>query len=114
LPADILDALSAGKISEGHARPLMMLNDRPQEQSTLFKEIMFRKLTVREAESIARKIAVEKVRKKDFDGDDEMAEIEEKLAESLGTRVRIEQKEQGGKIHIDYFSKDDLRTILRF
>jgi hydroxymethylpyrimidine pyrophosphatase-like HAD family hydrolase len=41
-----------------------------------------------------------------------MVEMEEKLAESLGTRVRIEQKENGGKIHIDYFSKDDLRTIL--
>ncbi len=112
LPSDILEALSHGKITEGHARPLMMLNDRPEEQSTLFKEIMFRKLTVREAETIARKIAVEKVRKKDFGGDNEMVEIEEKLAESLGTRVRIEQKEVGGKIHIDFFSKDDLRAIL--
>lgn len=112
LPSDILDALSAGKISEGHARPLMMLNDRPQEQSTLFKEIMFRKLTVREAETIARKIAVEKVRKKDFGADPEVNEIEEKLATSLGTRVHIERKEVGGKIHIDFFSKDDLRKIL--
>jgi ParB family chromosome partitioning protein len=112
LPSDILDALSAGKISEGHARPLMMLNDRPEEQSTLFKEIMFRKLTVREAEMIARKIAVEKVRKKTFEGDPEMAEIEEKIAETLGTRVHIEKKEVGGKIHIDFFSKDDLKAIL--
>ena len=41
LPPEILDALSQGKISEGHARPLMMLGDRPEEQGTLFKEIMF-------------------------------------------------------------------------
>ena len=47
LPTEILDALSQGKISEGHARPLMMLGDRLEEQMTLFKEIMFRKLTVR-------------------------------------------------------------------
>ncbi len=112
LPSDILDALSQGKITEGHARPLMMLNDRPAEQSTLFKEIQFRKLTVREAEMIARKIAVEKVRKKDFDADPEMTEIEEKFAVSLGTRVHIERKEVGGKLMIDFFSKDDLRTIL--
>ncbi|MDQ3076685.1 MAG: ParB/RepB/Spo0J family partition protein [bacterium] len=112
LPQDILDALSQGKITEGHARPLMMLNDRPAEQSTLFKEIQFRKLTVREAEMIARKIAVEKVRKKDFDADPEMTEIEEKFAVSLGTRVHIERKEVGGKLMIDFFSKDDLRTIL--
>ena len=114
LPSDILDALSSGKISEGHARPLMMLNDRPEEQSTLFKEIMFRKLTVREAEIIARKIAVEKVRKKEYAFDPEVAEIEEKLAKSLGTRVHIERKEVGGKVTIDFFSKDDLRSILDF
>ncbi len=112
LPSDILDALSQGKISEGHTRPLMMLNDRPEEQSTLFKEIMFRKLTVREAEVIARKIAVEKVRKKDFGADPEVQEIEEKMAQSLGTRVHIERKEVGGKVMIDFFSKDDLRMIL--
>ncbi len=112
LPSDMLDALSQGKISEGHARPLMMLNDRPEEQNTLFKEIMFRKLTVREAEMIARKIAVEKVRKKDFGADPEVQEIEEKLAQTLGTRVHIERKEVGGKVMIDFFSKDDLRMIL--
>jgi ParB family chromosome partitioning protein len=112
LPSDILDALSQGKISEGHARPLMMLNDRPEEQSTLFKEIMFRKLTVREAEMIARKIAVEKVRKKDFGEDPEVTELESKLADSLGTRVHIEKREVGGKIHIDFFDKNDLRLIL--
>ncbi|MES2437155.1 MAG: ParB/RepB/Spo0J family partition protein [Patescibacteria group bacterium] len=112
LPEDILNALSTGKITEGHARPLMMLNDRPEEQSTLFKEIMFRKLTVREAEMIARKIAVEKVRKKDLGADPEITEIEERFAESLGTRVHIERKEVGGKLTIDFFSKDDLRAIL--
>lgn len=112
LPSDILDALSQGKISEGHARPLMMLNDRLEEQSTLFKEIMFRKLTVREAEMIARKIAVDKVRKKDFNEDPEMTDIESRLADSLGTRVHIEKREVGGKIHIDFFDKNDLRLIL--
>jgi len=112
LPEDILNALSEGKISEGHARPLMMLTDRPEEQSTLFKEIMFKKLTVREAEAIARKIAYDKVRKKDRAFDPEIVELEEKLTESLGTRVHIERKDNGGKVMIDFFSNDDLRTIL--
>jgi ParB family transcriptional regulator, chromosome partitioning protein len=111
LPSDILDALSAGKISEGHARPLMMLNDRAEEQSVLFKEIQFRRLTVREAEAIARKIATEKVRKKEF-LDPEVNDLEKRLADSLGTRVHIEKREVGGKIHIDFFSKDDLKVIL--
>ncbi len=112
LPSDILDALSQGKISEGHARPLMMLTDRPEEQSTLFKEIMFRKLTVREAETIARKIAVEKARKKERSFDPEIIEIEQKLSETFGTRVSIEQKMKGGKITIDFFSPEDLKAIM--
>ncbi len=108
LPAHILDALSEGKITEGHARPLMMLVDRPEEQETLFKEIMFKKLNVRDAEGIARRIAFEKARKQ---MDPEMADLEDKLKESLGTRVRIEKKDEGGKITIDFFNADDLQTI---
>lgn len=113
LPSDILDAISQGKISEGHARPLMMLGDRPEEQITLFKEIMFKKLTVREAEAIGRRIAYDKVRKKGALLDPETQEIEEKLTETLGTRVMIEKRGvNGGHILIDFFSKDDLHTIL--
>jgi ParB family chromosome partitioning protein len=112
LSSEILDALSAGKISEGHARPLMMLTDRPEEQTTLFKEILFKRLTVRESEMIARKIAVERARKKERLFDPEIIEMEQKLSETFGTRVSIEQKEKGGKITIDFFSAEDLRTIL--
>lgn len=111
LPEEMLKALSEGKISEGHTRPLLMLIDRKEEQMTLFKEIIFRKVTVREAEQIARKIAVERVRRHDFDVDPEILEIEERLKESLGTRVRVEKKEVGGKITIDFFSTEDLRAI---
>ncbi len=112
LPAPILEALSKGEISEGHARPLGMLNDRPEEQATLLKEIVYKKLTVREAEAISRRIAQDKVRKKEYAIDPEIVELENKLAESLGTRVQIERKEHGGKIVIDFFSPDDLRSIL--
>jgi len=108
LNEEILKALSEGKITEGHSRPLMMLVDRPEEQETLFKEIMYKKLNVREAEGIARRIAFEKARKL---MDPELVDIESKLKESLGTRVRIEKKEEGGKITIDFFSHDDLENL---
>lgn len=111
LPEEMLRALADGKITEGHTRPLLMLADRPDEQLTLFKEIIFKKMNVREAEIIARKIAVEKTRKKDVI-DPEIIEIEGKLAESLGTRVSIRKDEVGGKLTIDFFSNDDLRAIL--
>lgn len=112
LPQEILDALSAKRISEGHTRPILMLVDRPEEQMVLFKEIMFKKMTVRDAEKAARKIAFDRVRKKEYLMDPEIAEMEEKLQESLGTRVHIEKKENGGYITIDFFTNDDLHTIL--
>ena len=40
LPEEVLEALSLGKISEGHTRPILMLADRPEEQIVLFKEIL--------------------------------------------------------------------------
>jgi ParB family chromosome partitioning protein len=113
LPQDILDALSKGKISEGHTRPLLMLVDRPDEQMTLFKEMLLRKMTVREAEGIARRVAFDKVRKKSTFITPEVVEMEENLAESLGTRVTIEPREKGGKISIDYFTYDELMAISR-
>jgi ParB family chromosome partitioning protein len=112
LPQEILDGLSAGKISEGHTRPIMMLADRPEEQMVLFKEIMFKKMTVRDAEKIARKIAVDRIRKKEYLPDPELADLEDKLQETLGTRVHIDRKENGGQITIDFFSNEDLRSIL--
>lgn len=118
LPEYILTALSGGKITEGHTRPLMMLIERPQEQETLFKEIIFKKLNVREAEGIARSIAVERARKL---VDQELIELEHELNERLGTRVRIEKRStkpgeqgahEGGVVKIDFFNKGDLRALL--
>ena len=112
LPKEILDSLAGGRITEGHARPLMMLADRAQEQGTLYREIIMKKLTVREAEQIARHIAKDKIRKK-LPADPEIDRIEKELAESLGTRVSIERRQVGGgKLVIDFFSSEDLRTLL--
>lgn len=111
LPQEMLDALSQGKISEGHTRPIMMLNNKPDEQMVLFKEIVYKKISVREAERLARLVATDKVRKKELLPDPEIHEIENRLQESLGTRVHIERKENGGKILIDFFSADDLNFI---
>jgi ParB family chromosome partitioning protein len=109
LPEDMQQALVAGSISEGHTRPLLMLADRKEEQETLFKEIVDRKMTVRESERVARRIAVEKTRKNDLTP--ELLSLERELTERLGTRVRIEKKESGGKVLIDFFSPEDLDNL---
>jgi len=112
LPQEILTALGEGKITEGHTRPILMLVDHPEEQNVLFKEILYKKITVREAEKLARKIAYDRIRKKEFMPDPEIIELEEEFQEKLGTRVHIDRKELGGQIKIDFFSTDDLRDIL--
>lgn len=111
LPQEMQDALQAGKISEGHTRPLLMLADRPQEQQTLFREIQLKRLTVRDTESIARRIAFDRVRKKEYIYAPEVLEMERELSEALGTRVAIEPKENGGKLTIDFMGEDDLRVL---
>lgn len=110
LPADMQSAIVAGKINEGHARPLLMLAERPEQQQELFHEIMERKLAVREAERISRRIATERARKQDLTPD--LARIERELTDELGTRVIIETKEKGGRVHIDFFSPSDLEQLL--
>jgi hypothetical protein len=89
-----------------------MLTDRKDEQETLFKEIVYKKMPVREAELLARKIAVERARVKEIIVDPELDALEAKFTESLGTRVHIEKGANGGKITIDFFSNDDVRAIL--
>ncbi len=111
LPEHMQDAIVGKEISEGHARPLMALNDRPEERETLFREIVLKKLPVRAAERIARSIAQERVRSY-HRKTPEMAEIEKALTETLGTRVIIETNAEGGRLLIDFFSSDDLSHLV--
>lgn len=111
LPEYMQDAIVGREISEGHARPLMALNDRPEERETLFKEIILRKLSVRAAERIARSIAQERVHKYNRKSAD-MVALEKSLTETLGTRVIIETNAEGGCLRIDFFSPDDLQQLV--
>lgn len=111
LPAEMQQAVVNGALYEGHARALLMLSDRPEEQKTVFRDILVRKLSVREVEQITREIAVEKARKKEAQRP-EIEALQRAFAESLGTKVEIKEQEQGGKLIIDFFSTEDLQAIL--
>jgi ParB family chromosome partitioning protein len=110
LPDEIQQAVINRDISEGHARALLMLSDRPQERDTLFKEVMLKKTSVRMLEQLARRIATDKIRK--HDKTLEMLEIEKNLTESLGTRVIIENRPNGGRVMIEFFTPEDLSNIV--
>ncbi len=111
LPEHMQVAVVNKEINEGHTRPLMALNDRPEERETLFKEIILKKLPVRAAERIARSIAQERVRKY-HRKTPELVELEKSLTESLGTRVIIEPNAEGGRLLIDFFSPEELAVLV--
>lgn len=113
LPENILDSVRRAEITEGHARTLLMLSDRPTEQQVVFRETLLKKLSVRELEKIARGIAAERIRKRNPNFDEGLAEIEKQFMETLGTRVQIQKTSFGGKLTIDYFSVEDLEVMLR-
>lgn len=110
LPQLVQQAVIDKEITEGHARALLMLQDRPQEQETLFKEIMLKKTSVRVVEQLARRIATDKIRK--HDKTPELMELEKSLTETLGTRVLIENRPKGGRVLIEFFSPEDLSHIV--
>ncbi len=110
LPDDMQKAVIGGVITEGHTRPLLMLSGREEQQVALFMEISERSLTVRETEKIARSIATDRARKQDLPTDMEL--LERALTEHLGTRVQIETRKNGGKVHIDFFVQNDIERLL--
>ena len=109
LPEHIQQAVVQRDISEGHARALLMVNDRPIERDTLFKEIVLKKSSVRMVEQMVRRIAVDKIRKHDKTA--QMLELEKSLTETMGTRVMIENRPNGGRVLIEFFSAEDLSHI---
>ncbi len=110
LPEAIQKSVINKELSEGHARALLMLSDRPEERDTLFRDILLRKTSVRVTEQLARRIATDKIRKHNKTA--EMMDLEKSLTETLGTRVVIENRpNKTGRLLIEFFSAEDLTHI---
>lgn len=112
LPKKIQDLLSQGKLSVGHGKVLLGVSERKQ-QMKLAVEIIEKNLTVREAEKAAMRLQKQKkVQPKTKEPDYEMADIEDRLRQLLGTKVKIKKGRRGGKIEIDFYSGDELDRLL--
>ena len=93
---------------------LLGIPDR-QQQERLAQEIVEKGLSVREAEKAAQQLLQQnkkKVKPKKKALDLEMADAEDRLRRLLGTKVKIKQGRRGGKIEIDFFSRDELDRLL--
>lgn len=110
LDPEITSYIESGKLTAGHARALLSIEDKDGRLATA-KDIINKKVNVRQAEDMARKAKKTKARpaaKKDpF-----ILDIEEELMRSLGTKVYLTTKKKGGKIEIEFYNNEDLERIL--
>ncbi len=110
LPERALAALRKGRISAGHARAILALDDE-RDRLGLLEEILKKGLSVRQAESLVRK---PRPRSAPRERDPDVKALEARLARRLGTRVVLQpgRKKGTGRIAIEYRSLDDLDRIL--
>ncbi len=114
LPTAVQEMVSANKVSVGHARALLSL-ENSDEQIRVAKEVVAKSLSVRQVEAAVQKHLAAKMEihhKKAKNKDRDIVILEEELSRSLGTKVIVEDKKNKGKVVIEYYSLDDLDRIL--
>ncbi|GAF73331.1 unnamed protein product [marine sediment metagenome] len=112
LNPDIQKNISEGKISFGHAKLLLSIEDE-EVQKAVCDRIIANDLSVRDTERLIKNI--EKVQKKQFKVKnitiERFPEVEGKLRDILGTKISILYDGKKGNISIEFYSKEDLRRI---
>lgn len=110
LPVEIQKALISGQITEGHCKLLLAIPN-PEKQRAFYEMILKNKLTVRQTETKAREISV-KTHKRNLRVDPAVKQIEDELSGKLGTKVKLTKSGGGGKIIVEYYSQEELNSIL--
>ena len=103
-------------ISTGHARALISIED-PEQQYMIAQRVFDEKLSVREVEKLVKDLNKPQKPKKEIIEDKSLdiiyQDIEEKLKQSLGTKVSISSKGNGaGKLEIEFYTQEDLDKII--
>ncbi len=113
LPKDVIQAIAEGKISEGHGRALLGL-DNAGAQSAAMKSIIKGQLNVRQTEELIRQLSERKspapAPKKLIPL--EVKEAERQLSTQFGTKVNIKYSRKGGSITFFYYSEEELENLL--
>lgn len=114
LPDFIQAALVSGKITTGHARSLITIEDQTVQQKLLNKIIKLG-WSVRQVEDAVRELGNSTSKKKPSkttSKDPFYDEISTRLRRTFSTKVNIKPKAKGGEIKIEYYSEEDLERIL--
>jgi ParB family chromosome partitioning protein len=114
LPEEIRAEVAAGRLSTGHARAILSLSNETDQRGAA-RDVIARNLSVRETESLVKKIAEDGAPPADPDVpkpvDIHTRAAEDRLRLVLGTRVRIVRRGPRGRIEIDFGSEDELIRI---
>lgn len=114
LSDEIQKLLIDGKLTGGHARALLSVED-PEPRKELANKIIDEGLNVRQAEALSKKLGKSRPKKKKSEDDAysiELERLQDRLASGLGTKVKISHGRDRGKIEIEYYGNDDLERIL--
>lgn len=110
LDSQIKQLLVEGKLTSGHARALLSIEDNDKRQM-LAEKIVSQGLSVREAEAQAKEKPKKEIQEKipkSFD----IIELEKALSEKLGTKVIINQGKSKGKIEVEYYDEEQLERLI--
>ena len=111
LMQEVKDMIDMRLIEMGHARALLSLDDELQVQAA--REVVRKRLSVRETENLARRLQQSKKQKGHRRMDPDILNLQNRLGEALGARVRIQHQASGkGKLIISYTNADEFQGIL--
>jgi ParB family chromosome partitioning protein len=116
LPEEIQVALASNNISESHARILLSLDGNLDAQMRVFGQIQTANLTVRDAELAARGAtgADTGTRRRGAAArlSPDLRDVQRRLEEAFGTRVKLMKKGEQGRIVVEFYSEEELNGIL--
>ncbi len=112
LGAEIQESIQAGALTMGHAKAVLSVTE-PGAQRQLFRKIVDQGLSVRAAEELARRLVEgPRPQRAKKQGASPYAAVEERLRNTLGTKVAIKGQKGRGRVEIEFYSDEDLDRIV--
>ncbi len=111
--APVREALLRAKITEGHARALLALEEHDAQEAAL-RTVLRRGLNVRQTEELVQRLlGTAPGRGRPSSLPPELQAVEARFREALGAKVRLTRGKRGGRLVIYYYSDDELEDIYR-
>lgn len=111
LSQPVIDLVAEGRLSPGHARCLVVVEDA-EAQLTLAKNGIDNKVSVREFEKMVKAFLTPKTEKPKQEQSIELKELISRMQRTFSTKVSALGNDHRGRIYIDYYNRDDLDRIV--